>query len=274
MSEKILFVLEGDDKEPRILDAIENAIENLVLGGKSKAVYTYCTHIYRLYKELSADPDLELLKLLKADDPDGVLSDADDDTFSSIYLFFDYDGHVNMPADDSSESGHIDGDSTISRMLNLFDDETDKGKLYLSYPMVEAIQHLKEAPDSRDKLITAKCKGPHCPARDTCPERAGCPPVKRYKDRVNRETPRLQNIERISKSTWKETFRYHVVVASLLASRECEPDYTVPSQADIFSIQRSDYISLPCPHVAVLSSFPMFAMEYLETTERRKLMDS
>ena len=56
-------------------------------------------------------------------------------------MFFDYDGHVNMPRNEHG-AGHWDGDEVLGEMLKVFSDETDQGKLFISYPMVEAIQHI------------------------------------------------------------------------------------------------------------------------------------
>ena len=39
--------------------------------------------------------------------------------------------------------------SRISEMLDMFDNETENGKLYINYPMVEAIRYTKYLPDSR-----------------------------------------------------------------------------------------------------------------------------
>jgi len=259
MSEKILFVLEGDGKEPAVLDAIAPK----VLGDKPKIVYTYCTHIYELYKELSEDPDLELLGLLKERDPDGVLADADDDTFSSVFLFFDYDGHVNMPLDKANPPEHYDGDEIIAQMLDLFSQETDKGKLYLSYPMIEAIQHLTEIPAVASDIVTAKCKGPHCPSKDVCPDISTCPPVRAYKGFVSRETPQYQNIDRIPDKAWPEIFKCHFAVAALMFGKTPGSCTELPTQSEVFAKQKAEYISRTCPKVAVLSSFPLFAADYI-----------
>lgn len=266
----MLFVLEGDAKEPKILDAVWNMMYAQLGGHKPpKTVYTYCTHIYELFKELSVDPDLDLLGLLKEDDPDGILSDADGDTFSSIYLFFDYDGHVNMPRKD--DGGHWDGDDIISEMLNLFELETDNGKLFISYPMVEAIQHLDKTPTDVSQIITAKCKGPHCPIRDTCAERPTCPPVKDYKSHVAKETPALSRLSQIQPEKWPEIMAHHLATAALLHHGTTAFDRPV-SQKEIFDCQKA-YISLPCPQVAVLSGFPLFVVDYLGIgNTKRQLM--
>ena len=36
----------------------------------------------------------------------------------------------------------------LSEMLDLFNDETENGKLYVNYPMIEAIRYTKELPDN------------------------------------------------------------------------------------------------------------------------------
>lgn len=269
MSEKVLFVLEGKAKEPALLDAVWEFVFSRYPDHKPpKVVYTYCTHIYKLFKELSDDLDLDLLGLLKEDDPDGILVDTDGDTFSSVYLFFDYDGHVNMPQ--KGDGGHWDGDDILTEMLDLFDQETERGKLFVSYPMVEAIQHLDNMPTDVSTLVTAKCKGPHCPMRDTCPERPSCPPVKDYKTRVAGETPALANISRITHATWAEIIGYHLVTAALLHHGTSVIDSTI-SQKEIFERQKS-YIAQPCPKVVVLSGFPLFILDYLGAEQTRVLL--
>ena len=62
-------------------------------------------------------------------------------TFSEIYLIFDYDfQNKNLPLDMMNRQ--------IDEMLDLFDDETDNGRLYINYPMVEAIRYTKLLPDA------------------------------------------------------------------------------------------------------------------------------
>lgn len=269
MSEKVLFVLEGKAKEPAVLDAIWGFVFARYTAHKPpKVVYTYCTHIYRLFTELSADPDLDLLGLLKEDDPDGILADSDGDTFSSVYLFFDYDGHVNMPQKEGG--GHWDGDDILAEMLDLFDQETERGKLFVSYPMVEAIQHLDKRPTDVSTLVTAKCKGPHCPIRDTCPDRPACQPVKNYKAQVAAEKPALDNISRITDATWAEIIGHHLFTAAIL-HHGTPVIGSIISQKEIFQRQKS-YIAQPCPQVVVLSGFPLFILDYLGTEQTLALL--
>lgn len=47
-----------------------------------------------------------------------------------------------------SKMKSTDGDDAFTEMLDFFDDETGNGKLYVSYPMVEALFYTKRLPDS------------------------------------------------------------------------------------------------------------------------------
>ena len=72
------------------------------------------------------------------------MSDSDEDIwgelkvsdFSQVFLFFDCDCHDSSASDDK-----------LKKMLDFFDNETENGKLYISYPMIEAIRYTKELPD-------------------------------------------------------------------------------------------------------------------------------
>ena len=55
------------------------------------------------------------------------------DDFSEVYLFFDYDAH-------QTNLGKTVKEDVIHQMLESFDNETENGKLYISYPMVEALR--------------------------------------------------------------------------------------------------------------------------------------
>lgn len=56
--------------------------------------------------------------------------------FSEIYLIFDFD--CQAPQYD---------DEKLQIMLDFFDNETEHGKLYINYPMIESFKHFKSIPD-------------------------------------------------------------------------------------------------------------------------------
>lgn len=58
------------------------------------------------------------------------------DDFSEVYLLFDFDPHQdNLGFSDGTDFGLV-----LRNMLETFDNETDTGKLYISYPMIEALR--------------------------------------------------------------------------------------------------------------------------------------
>jgi hypothetical protein len=132
----ILFVFEGAEREPRIF----RTLERLFFGQGERIVCSFENNIYEVYrqlKELGGDGDVvSILRENNAQLPLGVKSSD----FSEIYLFFDYDfQNTNLTLVEMNEQ--------LQEMLEMFDDETDNGKLYVSYPMVESLCYTKELPD-------------------------------------------------------------------------------------------------------------------------------
>ena len=128
MTEHILFVFEGEKTESQIF-------KNLLLhffNEEDKFIVksAYKTDIYQLYQEVieKGDPDdIEVFTLLRKKNPE--LEGYTSKMFSQIYLFFDYDGHIDRATSEK-----------VKELLNFFNEETENGKLYISYPMVEAIK--------------------------------------------------------------------------------------------------------------------------------------
>ena len=79
-----------------------------------------------------------------------VLNGYTQEDFESIYLFFDYDAHDPAAKDDK-----------LIEMLNFFNDEHDRGLLYVSYPMVEAFRHFHDIQSFKELIV--KCKRDNCP---------------------------------------------------------------------------------------------------------------
>lgn len=56
--------------------------------------------------------------------------------FDEVYLIFDYDFHAPQYSFEK-----------ILEMAEFFDNETENGKLYINYPMMESFKHFKSIPD-------------------------------------------------------------------------------------------------------------------------------
>ena len=78
-----------------------------------------------------------------ADRGDATLDGIRNSDISEIFLFFDYD-FLN------SQLSLDEINRRVEEMLTLFDDETDNGKLYINYPMIESIRY------TRDKYLKVR----------------------------------------------------------------------------------------------------------------------
>ncbi len=127
MSKNILFIFEGEKTEPKLY----NQLKNIFLADDNPIIHTsYKANIYDLYEKLTTDDGefFNILDILAETDPS--LTEVVIKVISQTYLFFDYD-----PNDHRYEKSKVD------EMLNFFNDEVENGKLFISYPMVEAFKH-------------------------------------------------------------------------------------------------------------------------------------
>ena len=165
----ILFVFEGKKQEPRLYKTMEYLFFNRQT--ENEIIVSYCSNIYSLYQKMTeydvfgASDSVALIQLLKEEErahPEttNVLQELSfSDEISEIYLFFDYDVKQTDACNDLTiEEQH----QRIEELLHYFNDETDKGKLYINYPMVESIRYFKKAlPDNgyKDYTVDAAIDG-------------------------------------------------------------------------------------------------------------------
>lgn len=128
------FIVEGEAREPQI---IENISKRFFKHGHCKLIPLPAgENIYMLWKKLKADDfDTDIIEVLREGSSEirELLGDLSRNDFSEVFLFFDYDVHqMNL--------GALDDGDVIKQMLETFDNETENGKLYVSYPMVEALR--------------------------------------------------------------------------------------------------------------------------------------
>ena len=153
--EYIAIISEGEKTEKQIINNLEN---NFTTFSNKIIFLSYKANIYNLFREIEEDEDIDIISLLKEkqikankirNDVENIdVSNINSDDISQIYLFFDYDGHTENASDEE-----------IVKMLNKFDNETENGKLYISYPMVEALKHLKKDKlDINNYLVEAKTR--------------------------------------------------------------------------------------------------------------------
>ena len=206
---------------------------------------TFCSSIYTFFKRLKDDYDGygDVVDVLKSEkekvDPNNEIFKYKSADFAAIYLFFDYDFY----------RGDIDTkNAQIIELLQYFNEETENGKLFISYPMVESIQYTKELPDkqfytytvSREDSVGEKFKKT---ARKFCHYEG----YAYLKDETN----------------WKHLIWQNVCKANMLTTG----NLSWPEQKDdveqipIFNAQVEKHVTKN-DEVAILNAFPIFLYYY------------
>lgn len=239
--EYIAVISEGEKTEKQIINNLEN---NFTTFSNKIIFLSYKANIYNLFREIEEDEDIDIISLLKEkqikankirnDVENTDVSNINSDDISQIYLFFDYDGHTENASDEE-----------IVKMLNKFDNETENGKLYISYPMVEALKHLKKDKlDINNYLVEAKTRI-------------------NYKNFVSQNTD-YENLVNLTKGNWlfiiSENLKRCLFLLEI-TNINYEIYSNMINQESIFNKQLDKYISQE-EKVLVLSAFPFFLIEY------------
>lgn len=229
--EYILFIVEGKKTEPQILRNLKKYfLEKKESRIEQDIVIAYGTVIYKLYKDFlvddEIDEDLDLVTLLKPRDEEYEIKRDD---VSEIYLFFDYDSHASNAKDEK-----------LMNMLELFDDELDKGKLFVSYPMVEALRHMKKNTDFKDTVAISE---------------------KAYKKISQECDNKFLHFNDYTHGNWKHLIEQHSKKANFIVNDKFKFPTDILEQLTIFRNQQEKYIDKE-EKVAVLSAFPLMLLDY------------
>lgn len=241
MSNKILFIFEGEATEEKIVSSLQKFFVNESTTIKC----VYGAEIYQIYKLVVTDNDLDTFNLIKERnlEKNAILADYNRDDFAEIYMFFDYDGHSTL-ADDNK----------LKQLLEFFNEETDKGKLYISYPMVESLKHISEYQTFRDLSIECKYN------------------IK-YKSIVAATAMKdLINFNNYLLETWKQLIDAHLKKMNFIVNNSYDFPDKLHTQQTIFLEQLNKYI-LPYSTVAILSAFPIFLHDYYGNEEIKKRLN-
>lgn len=239
--EYILIIAEGEKTEKQIIDNIKKYF----FVSERIEFLAYQTNIYNLFKELKKleEDEIDIIGLVKekllktierVENFEERIIEIEREQFSQIFLFFDYDGHTENASDDE-----------LKEMLDVFNNETENGKLYISYPMVEALKHLRKE-NINMYIIEAK-------------DRID------YKKIVSENTD-FQNLTMFLKEDWFYIIRSNLErIKFLYDIKEGTLEYKYyidnMSQLKIFIKEYEKYI-ITLNKILVLSSFPFFLIEY------------
>jgi hypothetical protein len=241
MSAKILFVSEGP-KEGNQFEKIQKYFSDL----DGIVHFVFEAEIYQLFKLINEDTDLDIFPLIKEriSSRNPELKDFKRTDFDQIYYFFDYDGHATQASDEK-----------IIQMLELFNEETNNGRLFISYPMIESFYHIENTDDSFQNL-TVKCK-----------ENVG------YKQIVN-DTCIKGLINECGKNaeTLKFVIETHLKKSNFIVRQTFTLPEELNDQGEIFRHQLNLHIE-PRAEVAVLASFPLFLQHYYGVSKLNSILN-
>ena len=199
-------------------------------------------NIYMLYNTLKEDAfETDIIEILreKIDMVENALSGISRTDIDEVYLFFDFDHHQNnLPSRYSKRD-------VLEEMLECFDNETDNGKLYVSYPMVEAFYDYRSG---------------YCEPFSTC-----WYPINRfsnYKHSSGDENPKAGN-HILDYESWREIISIYALRIQCFFGLE-ELDFSIyrdyVSPKEIYHRQRQSIHKNSS--VFVLSAFPEFLLDY------------
>jgi len=194
---------------------------------------------------LAQDDDLDLFPLLKRNvKNEDALKDLVRDDISEIFLFFDYDGHDPTATDEK-----------LKKMIYKFSNETEEGKMYISYPMVESLKHVQSDMHFSELTVNAK-------------DNVG------YKEIVSKSVEKeCCDLRKLTPAHWSLLLSRHCKKANYLMTDRFELPTDIIEQKDIFKEQLAKHIT-PANEVAVLSAFPMFIADYYGYTKLPEMIDN
>lgn len=238
----ILFIFEGASYEPSLYEGIKKLF---FPRSNDQIICSFCSSIYTFYKRLKDDYDgfEDVVDVLKAElvktDPGNELLCYKSADIDSIYLFFDYDFYRG---DLSVKNGQV------QELLEYFNEETENGRLFISYPMVESIQYTKQLPDPDFPKYKVK-------REDSIGEK--------FKKEVRKFCYYQGYAYLKSALNWKYIVCQHVFKANSLVKDSLSWPETKDDvdQKMIFEAQLKKHI-IPYDEVAILNAFPLFLYYY------------
>lgn len=132
------MIVEGTEYEPSIIKSIDEIFFNIsVSSGNIKLVTLPADqNLYMLWLRFKeAGEDADIIEVIRdfSDKTRYALQGYSRNDFSEVYMFMDLDKQQNnLPKE-------YDPNEVVLEMLETFNNETENGKLYISYPSAEAI---------------------------------------------------------------------------------------------------------------------------------------
>lgn len=249
----IAFIYEGEKTEKVLIEKMSE-VYFANMAGALILSFPAAGNIYMIWNRLMEDgfetDVIEVVKEMSAEAKEklGELSAED---FSEVYLFFDYDAH-----NDNLPKVYKQAD-VMQELLRTFDNETEYGKLYISYPMIESLRELSSK--------TVDYTTFYVPVNNEI----------NYKEYVSSQME-FQNFKFIDEQKWEVACKASVKRANLIVNYvESYPTYDEfmkeLGQFSIYQAQLEHFVKIG-KMVGVLNSIPLFLLEYFEVDYWNKVI--
>lgn len=227
MRKKILAIVEGEKKEPEILRRVLD-----ISGLKQREIVSYKSNIYDLYDKLYSEygdtiDEVDIQEFLKEIHPDPESQAILNGNYTDVLLIFDFDPQDNRYSSDK-----------LVRLLDIFSESTQMGRLYINYPMVESFYHFRSLEDDSflKEMFTLK----------------EISPGSIYKERVNNLTC-IHQLRDVSKKELAYMIRLILKKVNQICEREYKAGELVDALQDVadcqirrLSAQQSMYVLNTC----------------------------
>ena len=234
------FIVEGFS-EANLLNRMVRSLDDRLMA-EVMLVLPAEMNLYMLWNDIKQDPNIDIIEYLREESESirKVLGNLNSDDFSEVYLFFDLDAQQdNIKCKSKDKLIEI-----IMSMLKTFNNETDKGKLYISYPMCEAYSDYTQC---TCKTFTSNC--------------FQNPFDKNYKNRVGNNNPNAilthLTIEKIN-----DILNCYLDRITCLYDAVDLFDYVKVKNISAFDIFCKQSKLLKKELIMVLSAFPEFIIDY------------
>lgn len=244
-SAKVLFVLEGERPEGNIVARLQKVFPEELADLSSDLVkIVFSSNIYSLYGKLKDDDGfLDVVEVLKEQHTDDEeLQKLDREAVSQVFLFFDLDIH-KQPIGESCNQ--------LNELVQFFDNETENGKLFLSYPMAEVVNICDQSnglmSEDRKLFKICDCEGDG---------------FKRFVNNLNRDSKTICRAN--CRENWLIICKANYEKAKWLMHLTSEDLFSVLDQMQQAAIlQHQQKLIRQDNAVATLSAFPFFLLEYV-----------
>ena len=236
MSKKVLLIFEGEWTEEQYFQSMNRFfLENIEF-----VICVFEANIYQLFDSIRDDEFIDTFSLLRENEvTEKYIRDWKRSDFAEIYLIFDFDGHDPH----ATKYG-------LLALLELFDNESEHGKLYLSYPMIEAHRHLS--------------------FENHCGLFVRISDLTDYKKVVHYESNIRNSVSTWSYNLWKTVIELHLRKANNVVNNVCDFPVALINQLEILEAQYDRHIETS-QEVGVIGSIPLLILDYYGVEKSQRI---